>query len=308
MKVVRYLLRRGLRAFGTMSVVLVITFVVMRLSGDPTYNLVTDDIDPELIAAYRALWGLDQPLHTQFGQYISNLMRGDFGASFRDGNDALAAVIERLPKTLALMGWSIGIMVGLGALLGPLAAFRQGTSVDRLIMGISFLWFAAPNFFLGLVLILVFGLHLGVLPITGSGTWRHFVLPALTVGLSGAPVYIRMLRSSVLEILHETYVTAAVSRGYGPVRIFTAHVLPNAFVPSLTLLAMSIGVAISGAVVVESVFAWPGVGRLFTAAIAYRDMPVIQVLVLLIAATVSLSHLVFDAIAGAIDPRVADGG
>lgn len=303
--IARYLLRRAVRAAATMGLVLVITFVVMRLSGDPTYNIITDDIDPLIIDAYRAMWGLDQPLHIQFVRYLSNVAQGDFGASFRDGTDALAIVLARVPGTALLMGWSIAVMVALGAVLGPIAAFQHGRAVERVIMALSLVAFATPNFFLGIVAILVFGLWWGVLPTSGSGTWRHLVLPVLTIGLSGAPVYVRMLRSSILATLRETYVTAALSRGYPPLQVFTRHVLPNAFVPSLTLIAMSIGVAISGAVVVESVFAWPGVGRLFTGAIAYRDMPVLQVIVILIAASVALSHLVFDAIAIAIDPRIA---
>ena len=295
------------RAGITMWLVVTFVFFVLRISGDPTYMLLPDDIDEATRDFYRRLWGLDQPLMTQYWSYLKALTQGDFGISFRNNLDAYDLVMERVPKTLLLTGTSLLISLAIGIPLGILAALYRDSWLDRAVMAVAVFGFSMPNFFLGILLILIFSLHLRILPSSGSGTWAHLIMPAATLGISFAAQFARYTRSSMIDVLSKPYMRTARSKGAGPARRVNLHALPNASVPIVTILGFKIGELIGGAVITETVFAWPGIGRLLTTAVSNRDLAVVQCIMILLALTMVTANAITDLIYGWIDPRVRVG-
>ena len=295
------------RAGITMWLVVTFVFFVLRISGDPTYILLPDDIDEATRDFYRRLWGLDQPLMTQYWSYLKALAQGDFGISFRNNLDAYDLVMERVPKTLLLTGTSLFISLAIGIPLGILAALYRDSWLDRAVMAVAVFGFSMPNFFLGILLILIFSLHLRILPSSGSGTWEHLIMPAVTLGISFSAQFARYTRSSMIDVLSKPYMRTARSKGAGPARRVNLHALPNASVPIITILGFKIGELIGGAVITETVFAWPGIGRLLTTAVSNRDLAVVQCIMILLALTMVTANAITDLIYGWIDPRVRVG-
>jgi len=304
----RWALIKTLRAALTLWLVVTFVFFVLRLSGDPTYMLLPDDIDEATRDFYRELWGLDHPLMVQYWNYLGALMQGDFGISFRNNLDAFQLVWERVPKTALLMGTALLISLAIGIPLGVIAAYYRDSWLDRLVMTVSFFGFSMPNFFLGILLILVFSLNLRVLPSSGSGTLAHLIMPAATLGISFAAQFARYTRSAMIDVLSKPYMRTARSKGAGPARRVNLHALPNAAIPVVTILGFKIGDMLGGAVVTETVFAWPGIGRLLTNAVATRDLAVVQCIMVLLAITMVLANTLTDLIYGWLDPRVRVGG
>lgn len=300
-------LTKTLRAVVTMWLVVTFVFFVLRVSGDPTDMLLPDDIDEATRDFYRRLWGLDQPLLTQYWSYLQALLQGDFGISFRNNQDAFQLVWDRVPKTALLMGTSLLIALAIGIPLGILAALYRDSWVDRLVMMTSVFGFSMPNFFLGILLILAFSLNLRVLPSSGSGTWWHLIMPAATLGVSFAAQFARYTRSSMIDVLSKPYLRTARSKGAGPARRVNLHALPNAAIPVVTILGFKIGEMLGGAVVTETVFAWPGIGRLLTNAVGARDLAVVQTIMILLAFTMVLANTITDLLYGWLDPRVRVG-
>lgn len=304
----RFILIRLGRAFITIALVVTFAFVVLRLSGDPAQIILGPEAPPEVIAAFRRAWGLDDPIWLQYLHYFGAIAQGELGRSMRDGRSAIVLVAERIPVTLALTLPAFALKLGLGIPAGIFAALNRGSLADRVVMIISVAGFTVPSFVLGLTLVLVFAVQFGWLPSGGQDSWRHAILPILTLGIGGAAVLARFTRSAMLEVLGQPYIRAASAKGVPWHRVIMQHALPNAAIPTVTIVGFMVGTLIAGAVVVESVFSWPGVGRLLVVAVANRDLAVVQCILLLVAATMVSSNLIVDFLYGFLDPRLRTGG
>jgi peptide/nickel transport system permease protein len=226
----------------------------------------------------------------------------------RDGRDAIVLVSERIPMTLALTLPALAIKLCLGVPAGVFAALHRNSWIDRLVMVTAVAGFTIPSFVLGLLLVLLFAVQLGWLPSGGMGTWRHAILPVITLGLGGAAVLARFTRSAMLEVLGQPYIRTASAKGVPWRAVVHGHALPNAAIPTVTIIGFMVGSLMAGAVVVESVFSWPGVGRLLVVAVSNRDLAVVQTILLLVAMTMVTANLTVDLLYGALDPRLRGGG
>ena len=300
----RFVATRLLRTLVTVVLVVTFVFVVLRLSGDPAQIIMGADAPPEAIDAFRTAWGLDEPLWVQYLAYFKAIFTGDLGRSMRDGRDAIVLVLERVPSTLALTLPAFLIKVGLGIPAGIYAALHRNSLIDRSVMALAVAGFCMPSFVLGLLLVLVFAVQLGWLPSGGQESWRHAILPVITLGLGGAALLARFTRSAMLEVLGQPYIRTASSKGLPWPRVVWTHALPNAAIPTVTILGFMVGSLLAGAVVVESVFSWPGVGRLLVVAVANRDLAVVQCILLMVAMTMVAANLVVDILYGVLDPRM----
>ncbi|MBP6816575.1 MAG: ABC transporter permease [Burkholderiaceae bacterium] len=302
-----YFATRLLRALITIFLVLSFAFVILRLSGDPAMLIMSPDAPPEALEAFRRGWGLDAPLWKQYLGFFMNLLQGNFGQSMRDSSPAMDLVIERIPATLAitLPAFALKLLIGIPA--GIFAALHRNSLADRLVMSLSVAGYTIPSFVLGLVLVLIFAVGLGWLPSGGNLTWQHAILPIVTLSLGGAAVLARFTRSAMLEVMGQPYIRTASAKGLLWRRVVRGHALPNAAIPTVTVVGFMVGSLIAGAVVVESVYSWPGAGRLLVSAVANRDLAVVQCLLLLVAATMVSANLLVDALYGLIDPRLRAG-
>lgn len=301
---IRFVASRLARAALTIAMVVTFAFVVLRMSGDPAQIIMGADAPPEAVDAFRAAWGLDEPIWVQYLSYFWAILQGDLGRSMRDGRDAIVLVGERIPATLALTLPALLIKVCLGIPAGIYAALHRNSLADRVVMVMAVAGFTVPSFVLGLLLVLVFAVQLGWLPSGGQESWRHAILPVITLGLGGAAVLARFTRSAMLEVLGQPYIRTASAKGVPWRRVVTGHALPNAAIPTVTIIGFMVGSLIAGAVVVESVFSWPGVGRLLVVAVGNRDLAVVQCVLLLVAVTMVCSNLVVDLLYGLLDPRL----
>jgi peptide/nickel transport system permease protein len=258
------------------------------------------------VAEYRARWGLDAPLPEQYVRYLAAVAQGDFGRSFADNRDALGVVMERVPATLLLGGATFALAVLLGVPLGIVAALRRNTAVDRAVMGFAVFGFSTPHFFLGILMILLFAMQLRWLPSSGSETWQHMVMPVLTLGTAAAGTLARFTRTAMLEVMGQPFLRTAHGKGATAAYALRRHALPNAAIPVVTVVGFQIGGLIGGALVTETVFAWPGVGRLLVSAVSGRDLAVVQTIVLLVAATMVTANYLVDLAYGLLDPRIRD--
>jgi peptide/nickel transport system permease protein len=300
----RALLARALRMGITLLVVAIAVFFMVRLSGDPIEIMAGPDADPLFIAQMRERWGLDKPLHEQLLAFLAGALRGEFGFSIATGLPAAELFLERLPATLVLGLSSLLLSIALGLPLGIFAALHHNSPIDRIVMSTSVMAFSMPNFFLGVLFILLFSLQLRWLPSFGSGTPAHLVMPVLTLGLASAGAIARFARSCMLDVLNQPYMLAARARGIRPAARTLLHALPNASIPLVTILGLRLGDLIAGAIIVETVFAWPGVGRLLAESVTDRDLVVVQVIVLATATTMVLANLAVDVLYGWLDPRI----
>lgn len=300
----RYMLSRSLRALLTIFLVVGFAFTILRLSGDPAMMILSADAPPEAIAAFRESWGLDAPLWQQFWGYLLNILQGNFGVSMRDASPAMGLVLEAIPATLALAlpAFVLNLLIGIPA--GIFAALHRNSWMDRLVMSFSVAGHTLPSFVLGLLLVLIFAVSLGWLPSGGFSGFEHAVLPVLTLTVGGAAVLARYTRSSMLEVLGQPYIRAASAKGLRWSQVVIHHALPNAALPIITIAGLMFGGLIAGAVVVESVFSWPGVGRLTVSAVGNRDLAVVQAALLLITVSMVATNLLVDAIYCLFDPRL----
>lgn len=299
------LLKTG-RALLTVLLCVTFVFVVLRLSGDPAETLLPDNTPPATVDEYRARWGLDRPLPEQYVLYLAAVARGDFGRSFGDNRDALEVVLERVPATLLLGGATFLLALAIGIPLGIVAAIRRNTAVDRAVMGFAVFGFSTPNFFLGILLILLFTMQLRWLPSSGSETWLHMVMPVFTLGTAAAGTLARFTRTAMLEVMGQPFLRTARGKGATEAIAIRRHALPNAAIPVVTVIGFQLGGLIGGALVTETVFAWPGVGRLLVSAVSGRDLAVVQAIVLLVAATMVTANYLVDLAYGLLDPRIRD--
>jgi peptide/nickel transport system permease protein len=302
--VIRFLLLRLLRAAVSIVLVVSFAFVVLRLSGDPARTIMSPDAPAAAIAAFRKSWGLDQPIWRQYLDYFVAIGHGQLGQSMREARPAIDLVMERIPVTLMLAIPAMLMKLALGVPAGVYAALHRNTARDRLLMAAAVTGFTIPSFVLGLLLVLVFAVRLGWLPSGGDDSWRSAILPILTLGLGGAGILARFTRSAMLEVLGQPYIRTASAKGVPWRQVVRNHALPNAAIPTVTVIGFMIGSLIAGAVVVESVFSWPGVGRLLVVAVANRDLAVVQCILLLVAATMVTTNLLIDLLYGVLDPRL----
>ncbi|WBU60994.1 ABC transporter permease [Paracoccus albus] len=302
----RFWLIKFLRTILTLWLVVTFTFIVLRTSGDPVQALLGADAMPAEIEQFRRAWGLDQPLIVQYVNYIGQMATGQFGTSLRDHRPVIEIIGERLPATLqlGLAAFALAALIGIPA--GIIAALRRGSLIDRAIMTVAVFGFALPNFFLGILLILLFSLTWQILPSSGIGTWQHLVMPAITLATFTAGSLARFTRSAMLEVLEKPFMRAAAAKGVPFGKRVMLHAFPNAAIPIVTVVGLNLGQLVAGAIVVETVFAWPGIGRLLVVAVSQRDLAVVQGLVLVIAATMVIANLIVDLLYGLLDPRIRE--
>ncbi|MET3338713.1 peptide/nickel transport system permease protein [Bradyrhizobium japonicum] len=303
-----FALTRLARTMITIVVVVGFAFIVLRLSGDPALEILSNDASAQAREAFQKAWGLDQPIWVQFLDYVAHVVTGSFGNSMREGRDALAVVAERVPVTLMPTVPALFMNVLIGIPAGILAALRRNSVLDRGIMLVAVAGFTIPSFVLGLLLVLVFSVWLSWLPSGGARSWQHAILPVLTLGAGSAAVLARYTRSAMLDVLEQPYIRTARAKGVPAHSIVCRHALPNAAIPTVTLLGLMVGQLIAGAVLVESVFSWPGVGRLLVSSVASRDLPIVQCVLFLIAVAMVTCNLAVDLLYGLLDPRIRRGG
>lgn len=302
-----FILTKVLRAALTVLMVMTFAFVVLRLSGDPATVLLGPDAPSDSIAAFRERWGLNDPIWKQYLAYLGQLAQGDFGISMRDQKPALDSVLERIPTTLALTIPALMLKICIGIPAGVYAALHRDSAIDRGVIMMSVLGFTIPSFVLGLVLVLVFAVTLPWLPSGGSDTPWHMILPIITMAVGGIGMLARFSRSAMIDVLNQPYIRAAMAKGLPWREVVWKHALPNAAVPIVTLVGFMAGALIAGAVVVESIFSWPGIGRLIVVSVANRDLAVVQALLLVIAAAMVIANLIVDLSYGLLDPRLRNG-
>lgn len=299
-----YIGSRFLRAALTLLITITLVFLFIRFSGDPAAALAPPDAPQEVIEQYRRAMGLDQPLWVQYTSYLGQLLQGEFGYSVHTGLPSAEIFFARLPSTLLLGGTALAIALSFGLPLGGIAALNRGRPVDRFVMGFSVFAFALPNFLFGLVIILmgalVFKTYIGASP----DSFFDVIFPALTLGLAAMGAFARFARSSLLETINAPFMVAAEARGIGRNRRLLRHAVPNAAIPLVTLIGLSLGGLIAGSVVTEQVFGWPGVGQLLVRSVATRDIATVQFIVLAVAVTMIVTNLIVDLLYLAIDPRI----
>ncbi|MBY5399050.1 ABC transporter permease [Rhizobium leguminosarum] len=301
---IRFFLIRAFRALMTIVLVVTFAFVVLRLSGDPALTIMGPEAPAEAIRAFRAAWGLDQPIWVQYLRYFGAIARGDLGISMRDGQSAIQLVLDRIPATLELTIPALILKLVIGIPAGVYAALHRDSSTDRAVMASAVVGFTMPSFVLGLVLVLIFSVTLGLLPSGGQDSWMHAILPIITMSIGGAGILARFARSAMIEVLGQPYIRTASAKGTAWRNVVWGHALPNAAIPIVTIAGFMVGTLIAGAVVVESLFSWPGVGRLLVVAVSNRDLAVVQCILLLVAATMVFSNFVVDILYGYLDPRL----
>ncbi|WP_439495225.1 ABC transporter permease [Bosea sp. (in: a-proteobacteria)] len=284
--------------------VVTVVFVVSRLLGDPAVLLLPIGANEDQLQELRVQLGLDQPVLQQYLTFLFNILRGEFGQSFQYGRPALSVVLERLPATALLAGSALVIGVLIGGLAGALAAIYRGTVLEAFVLLVALLGQATPSFWLGIMLILYFAVHLGWLPTGGYGSWQNLVLPALTLACFTTASIARLLRSSMLDVMRDDYVRTARAKGLPPRQVFTWHVGRNSLIPVVTMIGILAGELLGGAAVTETVFGWPGVGRLIVQAIETKDFPVVQAGVAVVATIFVAINLLVDLLYTLIDPRI----
>jgi len=300
----RFIIRRLLQIpFAVLGITLII-FVLIRFRGDPTALYLPPDAPPELREQMRHNLGLDLPLPVQYIRFVSNMVQGDFGMSMWHRQPALDVVLSKIPATVQLMALALVLGAVLGIVLGLLSATNKGSPLDMVLVSISVFGQSMPSFWLGIMLILLFAVNLRWLPASGRGGWEHYVLPTFTLLMFLVPPTLLLVRSSVLELLREDFVLVARSKGLTDRAILYGHVLKNALRPTITSLGMQMGRAMGGAVITETVFAWPGLGRLSVQAVGNRDMALVQASVVILAVWVILCNLVADVANASLDPRI----
>jgi peptide/nickel transport system permease protein len=303
--VIRFLLRRVLLTVPVLLGVATLVFSLIHLvPGDPVQAMLGESASPQDIADLRTRLGLDRPLYVQYGSFLKGAVSGNLGTSLRTNQQVTAAIAERLPATFELAIAAMLAATLFAIPLGIVAAVRAGTRIDYAATTLSLLGISVPNFWLGPLLAIVFSIVLGWLPVSGRGTVAHLVLPAITLAAPLAAVLARMTRASVIEELRELYVLAARARGVSRTGAVLRHAFRNSLIPIVTVLGLQFGAVLTGAVITETIFAWPGVGRLLIQSISFRDYPLVQGCILLIAVSYIGMNLLTDLAYGLLDPRI----
>jgi peptide/nickel transport system permease protein len=300
----RYVVRRLLQGIVLLCMVATVVFFLGHLTGNPVDLMLPEDATPaDRVAMIKAL-GLDGSLQHQFFIFVGNALRGDLGTSIRMREPAVDVFFSRLPNTLALIPWAILLAMGAGIPLGVLASLNRGNIIDRAAGTVAVLGIAIPGFWLGILLIFIFSVELGWLPSGRMGGPEHYVLPVITLGAFLVAGFMRIVRSSMLEVMDSEYVKLARIKGLSESVVIWKHCLRNALIPVLTLWGVFIGNLITGAIITETVFAWPGIGRLTYEAVIYRDFPLLQAVIILKSILILCINLVVDILYAYVDPRI----
>jgi peptide/nickel transport system permease protein len=302
-----YLARQLVQLVVVIVGISVLTFGILHVIGDPVLLLLPQNAGKEEFERYRKLLGLDQPIWVQYWKFASRAVQGDFGKSWYADAPAFGLVLERMPPTiyLTLAGLGTGLLIALP--LGTLAALRRHSLVDNLCTLLAVAGQAMPLFWLGIMLIIIFAVRLKLLPASGYGSWQHFVMPAFCLGAFLAPITMRLVRSGVIEVMSTEYIKTARAKGMREVLVVVKHAFRNACIPVITVLGLQFGQLLGGAIITETVFAWPGVATLAVDSIRNQDFPVVQCAVLLLALIIVIVNLVVDVLVAFIDPRIRVG-
>lgn len=299
-----FLIRRGLRALSTIVLVVTLVFLALRLTGDPIRMMLGENATEELIKEYRERYGLDQPLSIQYWRFIQVAAHGDFGISLWQKKPALDLVLERVPASVELAATSMIFALVAALPIGVWSAVNRNAPGDRLVMLGTLLGQSAPTFWVGIMLILLVAVKFGLLPTGGRGSFGQLILPSLTLAIWAMPPIARLTRSAMLDILQQTYICTARAKGLREPRVVFVHAFRNAAIPVVTIVGMQLGGLLSGAMVTETVFAWPGFGRLAIQSIVRRDYPVVQAIVVLVAISFVLVNFGVDILYSWLDPRI----
>ena len=303
----RYLAQQLLQLVVVVVGISMLAFAILHVIGDPVLLLLPQNAGKEEFERYRKLLGLDQPVPVQYWKFASRAIQGDFGKSWYADAPAFQLVVERMPPTLYLTFAGLGVALLIALPLGIVAGLKRHTFVDNLCTVVAVAGQAMPIFWLGIMLIIVFAVRLKVLPASGYGTWQHFLMPAFTLGAFLAPITMRLIRSGMVEVMSQEYIKTARAKGIGERLVVVKHAFRNVCIPVITVLGLQFGQLLGGAVVTETVFAWPGVASLTVDSIRNQDFPVVQCAVVLLALIIVVINLVVDVIVAAIDPRVRVG-
>ena len=299
-----YFVRRILQIIPVLLIISFIVFSLVFVAGDPVALMLPDDATLEDVELLRESLGLNDHFIVQYTTYLWNLVQGDFGESYRYGQDAMSIVLERLPATLELGIAALIISVVVSIPLGIWSATKQNSSLDLVATGVAVIGKAMPNFWLGIMLILLFSVTLSFFPVSGRGTLMHLVLPAVTLATGIAAEMTRLIRSSMLETLNQDYVRTAKSKGLKDSIVVYKHAFRNSLIPVITITALQTSTLVGGTLITETIFAWPGLGQLLIQAVNTRDMAIVQASVFVIAALVILMNLVADILYRLLDPRI----
>lgn len=301
----RFLAQRLGQAVLILIGITLITFLLTYLvPADPARLMAGRNASPQTVESIRQQLGLDQPLPVQYLRYLWGLAQGDMGRSYVQRTEVAELIMSRLPATLQLMAGAIFFELAIGLPLGVLAAVNRGRRTDRALMVVSFVGVSAPQFVVGILLLYVFAAQLHWFPLRGYGSLEHLVLPAVTLGILGGGWYSRMMRSSMIDVLRQDYIRTARAKGASRGRIVMVHALRNAILPVIAMIGLDIGIFMSGVVVVETVFGWPGIGQLAWQAIQRLDIPIIMGVTLVAAIAILIGNLLADLVAPFVDPRI----
>ena len=303
----RYLVRQLVQLVVVIVGISMLSFAILHVIGDPVLLLLPQNAGKEEFERYRKLLGLDQPMWVQYWKFVSQAVQGDFGKSWYADTPAFRLVLERMPPTiyLTLAGLGVGLLIALP--LGILAALRRHSLVDNLCTVVAVAGQAMPIFWLGIILIILFAVRLRLLPASGYGTWQHFLMPAFCLGAFLAPITMRLVRSGVIEVMSTEYIKTARAKGLREGWVVVKHAFRNACIPVVTVLGIQFGQLLGGAIITETVFAWPGVATLTVDSIRNQDFPVVQCAVVLLALIIVVVNLLVDLVVGLIDPRIRVG-
>jgi peptide/nickel transport system permease protein len=299
-----YFTRRLLQSLVVLLGVSFVVFFILHLTGDPALVLLPPDASPEDVRRFREVMGFNDPFFVQYGRFLGGALRGDFGQSIRHGESAFHLVVERMPATFELAGAALLIALALAIPAGIVSAVRRNSLLDYVSTVVALLGQSMPTFWLGIMLILLFSVQFHLLPSSGRGTLEHLVLPAVTLGLFTTARITRLTRSGMLEVLGQDYIRTARAKGVSDPPLVWKHALKNAAIPIVTIVGIELGTLLGGSVITETIFAWPGVGRLSVQAIANRDYPVVQAAVFLLATTFVIVNLMVDVVYTYLDPRI----
>lgn len=300
----RYIIKRLLEIIPVLFVITFIVFFLVRLSGDPVNTMLPPEATPQDRQEMREALGLDKPKLEQYGIFLGDLVHGRFGTSLRYGQEATEVVLEKLPATLELAVISLVVSTVLGVVLGVICARTKDTPLDVFFNSLAVVGQAMPSFWIGIMLILLFGVILKWLPVSGPGTWKNLVMPVATLSIVTSAQIIPLVRSSMLEIMHEDYIRTARSKGLKERVVVYKHAFKNALIPVVTIIALQVPSLIGGSLITETVFSWPGLGQLLVQCINGKDMCVVQACVVFISLITIVANLAADLLYALIDPRI----
>lgn len=300
----RYILRRLAQTPVPLLLITMVVFIIMHVSGDPVQLMLGLEATPDQVEALREKLGLNDPVVVQYGRFLLHAAQGDFGESLRFRQGALELVLARFPNTLLLASTALVLAVMVGITLGVIAAQKRGSLLDLSLVSVSVFGQSMPSFWIGIMLVIFFSVRLQILPSSGTGSWKHIVLPAITLALYMLPQIALLTRSTMLDVLQETYMTVARAKGLRSRTVIYGHALKNAVHPVVTYIGLQFGILLGGSIIVESVFSYPGVGLLMVQSIYNRDTPVVEAAVVFMAVAIILSNLLADIINALLDPRI----